>query len=584
MITRRSTTWVHFLLRAAALPAAFSLLAGLTPSEAAPRSTDHPYEYADTRDLVTLVNDAADLVATKGAKAFTDFRVDGSRWRADDTYVFVLDPDGNMLVHPDPALEGRNEIELKDVGGKPIIRGLIAAVTIDPDKPEGWYHYQWPVPRGLLPRWKSTFVRLVTGPSGKRYIVGSGVYNDRMERAFVIDMVNNAAAELAKDGAGALRLFHDPTAPYLAKDAYVFVYDMNGASLAIPPFPNLEKRELIDMKDAQGKPIIREMLRVVRDKGSGWVDYMWPKPGESVPTRKSAYVRMANFGDQWVLVGCGVYLADAPKAKTTTKKMKAAELKALVREAAAMLQQRGEQAFPELRTKGSRWLSDDTYFFVWKLDGTRVFHAIDPSLEGLDGSSVEDVLGRRYGQMFLDAAASPSGEGWVHYMYPEPGGLFPVWKSVFVKRVTFPSGTPHLIGAGIYNMQMDRAFVEDLVDRASVRVAEHGPRAFAELRDKTGPFVFMDTYVFVDTLDGTELVNAAQPSLEGKNLIDVKDSRGTPLVKDYIAAAMKDGNAWVDYYWYKPGQNVTMRKHTYVRKVQAGDATYVVGSGVYLPE
>ena len=39
MITRRSTTWVHFLLRAAALPAAFSLLAGLTPSEAAPRST-----------------------------------------------------------------------------------------------------------------------------------------------------------------------------------------------------------------------------------------------------------------------------------------------------------------------------------------------------------------------------------------------------------------------------------------------------------------------------------------------------------------------------------------------------------------
>jgi signal transduction histidine kinase len=86
---------------------------------------------------------------------------------------------------------------------------------------------------------------------------------------------------------------------------------------------------------------------------------------------------------------------------------------------------------------------------------------------------------------------------------------------------------------------------------------------------------------FVDRADGTELVNPAQPSLEGKNLIDVKDVKGERLVRDYIAAAEKEGSAWVDYYWYKPGRNVPALKHTYVRKVQSEGNTYVVGSGFY---
>jgi signal transduction histidine kinase len=92
----------------------------------------------------------------------------------------------------------------------------------------------------------------------------------------------------------------------------------------------------------------------------------------------------------------------------------------------------------------------------------------------------------------------------------------------------------------------------------------------------------MDTYVFVDAADGTELVNAAQPSMEGKNIIDLKDVKGKALVHDYIAAAMKDGSAWVEYYWYKPGDNTPVRKQAFVRKVQSGQDTYVVGSGVYM--
>ncbi len=559
---------------------------GAFRSKAQPGSVpaDQSYAQEETRQLTALVKEATDLVYAKGEAAFSDFRVSGSRWRRGETYIFVLAPGGNMLVHPDPDIEGKNELNLKDINGKPIIQGLIDAAMALPAKPEGWYHYEWPVPGGLLPRWKSTYVRLVTAPSGKSYVVGSGVYNDRMERAFVIDMVQDAAGQLEKKGRAALQLFHDPTGPFLAKDAYIFVYDMNGTNLALPAFPNLEGRNLMDFRDTQGKHAIREMFDVVKARGSGWVDYMWPKPGESVSTEKSSFVTKAKLGDEWVMLGSGVYLADAPKAIQVGKKMSAPELMTLVREGTAVLEKQGEKAYPEFRKKGSKWFRDDTYFFVWAMDGTLVFHAAEPGIEGRNDSGIEDVLGRPFGRRFLEVAASAAGEGWNHYMYPEPGGIFPTWKSTFVKRVTFPSGKQYLVGCGIYNMQMDKAFIEDVVDRAATLVSDHGKEAFPQLRDKTGPFVFMDTYVFVDAPDGTELVNAAQPSLEGKNVIDLRDVKGKAVTRDYIAAAMRDGTAWVDYYWYKPGHNTPARKQAYVKKVKFGQDTYIIGSGFYIED
>lgn len=354
--------------------------------------------------------------------------------------------------------------------------------------------------------------------------------------------------------------------------------------MLVHPDPAMEGKNELDLKDTQGKQLIREMFEVVQTSDSGWVDYMWPKPGESVSTQKSAYVSKAKMGDQWVLVGCGVYLADAPKAAPVAKKMTAPELMALVRDGAAVFEKHGEEAYPEFRKQGSKWFRDDTYFFVWGMDGTRIFHAADPVGEGQNVRGMKDILGRPIGEMILNAVGSPSGEGWIHYMCPEPEDIFPTWKSTFVKRVTFPSGKPHIIGCGIYNMQMDRAFIEDVVDRAATLVAERGKEAFGQLRDRTGPFVFMDTYVFVITPDGAELVNPAFPSLEGKNVIDLRDLKGKPVIRDEIAAAMKDGSAWLDLTWYKPGQNTPAHKQTFVRKVQLGQDIYIVGSGIYTEE
>jgi signal transduction histidine kinase len=556
----------------------------LAGAQSARTGPDQTYEHADTRALVALVDGAADLLRVNGESAFVDLAATGSRWRGGDSYVFVLDPDGNMLVHPDPSLQGKNQLALKDINGKPIIRGLLDAALATPVKPQGWYHYEWPVPGEFQPRWKSSYVRLVAVPSGKRYVVGAGMYNDRMERAFAVDAVKDAVARIEADGAGAFTLLRDRTGPFMIKDTYVFVLDPNGVELVNPGFPNLEGRNILDVKDTRGKPLVRELLKVADTGGSGWVDYMWPKPGEGISTQKSTYASKARVGNSWVLVGCGVYLADAPKSAPAGAQMTAPDLMRLVKDAAATLEARGESAYPLFRERGSKWLHDDLYVFVWTLDGKRVFHGGEPETEGQDIHALKDTLGRPYGRMLLDAAASAPGEGWVHYMRPEPGDIFPIWKSSFVRRVTFPSGTQYAVGAGVYNMAMDRALVEDLVDRAAALVAARGKDAFPLLRDKTGPYVFMDTYVFVDTPDGVEVVNAGVPAAEGMNLTGLADVKGKKLADEYIAAALKDGSAWVDYYWYRPGTNTPTLKRAYVRAVKFGADTYIVGSGLYVEQ
>jgi hypothetical protein len=58
------------------------------------------YTQKDTRDVVALVEAAANEVRLHGRDAFASFRVKGSRWFQGDRYVFVLATDGNSVVYP----------------------------------------------------------------------------------------------------------------------------------------------------------------------------------------------------------------------------------------------------------------------------------------------------------------------------------------------------------------------------------------------------------------------------------------------------------------------------------------------------
>jgi cytochrome c len=120
-------------------------------------------------------------------------------------------------------------------------------------------------------------------------------------------MVDKAAALVGKKGKDAFAEFKKEGSEWFKGDAYIIVGDMKGNNLVNAAFPKFEGKNILDLKDVTGKPIVQSFIDVLKTKNSGWVDYMWPKPGETKATKKFTYVKKAKLGKDTVYVGAGFY-------------------------------------------------------------------------------------------------------------------------------------------------------------------------------------------------------------------------------------------------------------------------------------
>lgn len=261
------------------------------------------------------------------------------------------------------------------------------------------------------------------------------------------------------------------------------------------------------------------------------------------------------------------------------------DLVAFVEAAAAAVAREGEAVFPAFRQRGGPWFQGERYVFVLSPEGQRIVYPPDPQEEGNNLAREMDIAGKPFGRMLVERAGDPVGRGWVHYQWRRPGAheRRPVWKSTYVVRVQAPSGRTYLVGSGLYEAPMERAFVIQEVNAAAELLQRQGRAAFPLLRDRRERFSFRDTYVFVDTPKGVEVVNPGFPDLEGKNLIDLRDASGAPMVRNYIDLALQQGSGWTTYWWPQPdASRLPLRKVAYVRKVITPEGeTLIVGSGIY---
>lgn len=116
------------------------------------------------------------------------------------------------------------------------------------------------------------------------------------------------AAEMvkAKGLEATLAVIMDKNGPFVWKDSYVFCIDFNKkANIAHPIKPALIGKNLMHVKDVNGKLFFAEFINVAKSKGSGWVEYMWPKPGEKKPSMKATYVH--KVPGEPVFMAAGVY-------------------------------------------------------------------------------------------------------------------------------------------------------------------------------------------------------------------------------------------------------------------------------------
>lgn len=88
-------------------------------------------------------------------------------------------------------------------------------------------------------------------------------------------------------------------------EIYVNVIDGNGTWLIYPPNPKHEGKSVLNVRDADGKLLVQDIVRVARNQGEGWVEYRWLNPVSNRIEPKMSYVK--HLPDKDMVVYVGVY-------------------------------------------------------------------------------------------------------------------------------------------------------------------------------------------------------------------------------------------------------------------------------------
>ena len=97
---------------------------------------------------------------------------------------------------------------------------------------------------------------------------------------------------------------------FIDGDYYLWVCDVNGIVRCNGSNPKSRNQNHADLKDADGRLFIREVLRIAQERGKGWVDYQWRNPLSKQVEPKSTYFE--REGDLILL--CGIYRTETAPA------------------------------------------------------------------------------------------------------------------------------------------------------------------------------------------------------------------------------------------------------------------------------
>jgi len=154
---------------------------------------------------------------------------------------------------------------------------------------------------------------------------------------------------------------------------------------------------------------------------------------------------MRKFSIAALVVLAGLCLAASAFAAGATKD----ECIAKSKEAAKMVTDKGlDAAIAEINKKDGKFVWKDTYVFMMDLDGKMLAHPMSPGLVGKNLLDMKDKgdPGKFLFKEFIETAKT-KGEGWVEYMWTNPGDPKPRKKVTYTYRVP---GKNVYVGAGVY--------------------------------------------------------------------------------------------------------------------------------------
>ncbi len=88
-------------------------------------------------------------------------------------------------------------------------------------------------------------------------------------------------------------------------------------------------------------------------------------------------------------------------------------------------------------------------------------------------------------------------------------------------------------------------------------------------------------YFYIYDTKGTSIFHAVKPEMQGKNFIDLKDTKGNKLIVGLLNAAQK-GDGIYSFYFQKPGSSEQIEKIGYATMIP--NSNWMIGTGAYVDD
>ena len=101
----------------------------------------------------------------------------------------------------------------------------------------------------------------------------------RATRAEAEKMVKKGVDFLKQNGKDkAIAEMTAPSKTFVDRDLYLVIYDLNGVAVAHGQNAKQVGKNLMDLKDPDGKPFVKERVELAKSQGKFWQDYKFTDP------------------------------------------------------------------------------------------------------------------------------------------------------------------------------------------------------------------------------------------------------------------------------------------------------------------
>jgi polar amino acid transport system substrate-binding protein len=216
----------------------------------------------------------------------------------------------------------------------------------------------------------------------------------------------------------AIAEFNNQTGRFVKGELYIFAYDLEGTTLALPFQPDLLGTSRWNDTDANGTAFIQEIIDTAQS-GGGFFRYLYPDPAENFTVRPKISYAMMVDGDY--VIGSGIYGADEddPLIRVGGDPAVREEMKVFVEDAVAYAREHGRaDALAEFNDPDGRFVSCERYIYAFDNQGTTLALPHQPQLIGTDLSGLQDPFGVNY--TIVEIYLAEQGGGFLFYHYPNP--------------------------------------------------------------------------------------------------------------------------------------------------------------------